>query len=194
MFRLMAQWCALRHLRWHLNNDYLGHSSSEQTYTEHLETQELAWQISHRLKDKLTITIILWTSFVRAPVIQTDTNHRLSQCGHQKENVRGVANENHGGTCTKHSYLRCRGCIQMHKMLLFYSCNSAGIKWMTTLRKAAWRRRMKGATQVFLWGVAIFYELCGWFLLWLSSSACIELVTGMIQCACQSELTHHPFP
>ena len=52
---------------------------------------------------------------------------------------------------------------------------------------------MKGVTQVFLRGVAIFYERCGWFLLRLCGSVCIELVTGAIQHACQSELTHHPF-
>ena len=103
-----------------------------------------------------------------------------------------------GERTQKHSYLRGHGSIQMHKMLLQYSCNLAGIKWMTTLRKAAlrkaaWRRRMNGAAQVFLRGVAFFYERCGQFLLRLCGSACVELVTGMTQCARKSKLTRHLF-
>ena len=37
---------------------------------------------------------------------------------------------------------------------------------------------------------SIFFER---LLLGLRGSACIGLVTDMIQCACQSELIHHPF-
>jgi len=80
-----------------------------------------------------------------------------------------------GERTQKHSYLRHRGCIQMHKMLLLYSYNSAGIKWMTILRKAAWRRRMKEYSSCFarggnflwvMWSVA--FEIVWFCMHWIA--------------------------
>ena len=90
----------------------------------------------------------------------------------------------------KRSYLRCCGCIHMHKMLLLYSCNSAGIKWMTMLRKAAWRRRrMKGAAQVFLQGGGNFLWAM-WSVSFVIVWFCMHWIGDQHDSMCASKLAY----
>jgi len=106
-----------------------------------------------------------------------------SQSGLQNKNVRGIANQNHGG---KHMKAVLPETPWVHPdaedaFTLFLQCSR--VKWITMMRRAAWRR-MKPPTFFFAMN-AIFFSDVYWFLgsMWVS----------LIECLHHSKLTCHPF-